>query len=291
MDKFKSLINRRIIQILTLIGTNSYFRGFIDKTICKSNTKMVCVPFMNCYSCPGARFSCPIGSLQAVLGKRKKYFSFYIFGTLIMLGILFGRLICGFLCPFGFLQDMIYKIPSKKYKLHKIFKYVKYPILLVTVIILPMFFTNDVGTGAPYFCKYICPVGTLEGGIFLVLINKSLQSIIGFLYFYKLSILIVILVLSVFMYRPFCKIFCPLAVIYGIFNKVSFYQITIDNDKCISCNECSRVCKMDINPKENQNSAECIRCGECITYCPTDALKSSFSLKNNKDKLIKKEVN
>lgn len=285
MDKLKIFINRRLVQVLTLVGSNSYFQGFINKTIYKGNTKSVCVPFMNCYSCPGARFSCPIGGLQAVLGSRNKYVSLYISGFLLIIGILFGRLICGFLCPFGFLQDMIHKIPSKKYRVTKPLKYVKYGMLILLVIIFPIFLTNDIGLEDPYFCKYVCPIGTLEGGIFLVLTKKALQNIVGFLYYYKLTILSIILITSVFIYRPFCKILCPLGVIYGLLNKLSFLKINYDKESCISCRKCERQCKMEVIPYTDVNSVECIRCGECIKNCPTNALKF-----NNTKKVKKGEI-
>lgn len=292
MGKLKILANRTLIQVLTLIGSNSFFQGFINKTICKSSSKQVCVPFMNCYSCPGARFSCPIGSLQAVLGSRKRYISFYVIGFLMVMGILLGRLICGLLCPFGFIQDMLYKIKSPKYKLPKIFKYVKYIMLLFFVILMPIFITNDIGVGSPYFCKLICPVGTLEGGIFLVSAKGALRSVVGFLFYYKVTVMITILIMSVLIYRPFCKMFCPLAVIYGLFNKISFVQIELDEDKCVACGKCTDACNMDISPMTDPNSVECIRCGNCIDVCPVDALNLKFiskkSIKNNEKEKVEK---
>lgn len=276
MDKLKIFFYRRLIQVLSLIGSNSYFGGFVNETIYKGQTKAACVPFMNCYSCPGARFSCPIGGLQAVLGSRKRYVSLYILGFLLLIGILFGRLICGFLCPFGFIQDMIHKIPSKKLKVYQPLKYIKYVMLILLVIILPMFLTNDIGLGDPYFCKYVCPIGTLEGGIFLVSTKKALQSIVGFLYYYKLTILFVILITSIFIYRPFCKILCPLGVIYGLLNRLSFGKINLNKESCITCGKCERVCKMEVIPYIEPNSVECIRCGECIKTCPKGALKFTY---------------
>lgn len=264
---------------MALVGSNSYFQGFINKTIYKGGTKAVCVPFMNCYSCPGARFSCPIGSLQAVLGKKGNYVSLYVVGLLVLVGILFGRLICGFLCPVGFIQDMLAKITKKKFKVWKPLKYVKYVLLVVTVILLPMFLTDSIGLGTPYFCKYVCPVGTLEGGIFLVSVNSALRSTVGFLYHYKLTILIGVLVASVVVYRPFCKIFCPLGALYGLFNKISFLRMKHDASSCVSCGKCVRTCKMEVVPYENPNSTECIRCGECVKQCPMDALSLGMKFK------------
>lgn len=124
----------------------------------------MCVPGLNCYSCPAASGACPIGSFQAVVGSSKFKFSYYVTGFLILLGVLLGRFICGFLCPFGWLQDLLNKIPCKKLSTKKLkpLTYLKYIILLVTVILLPVLVVNDVGMGDPFFCKYICPQGVLE---------------------------------------------------------------------------------------------------------------------------------
>ena len=91
-----------------------------------------------------------------------------------------------------------------------------------------MFVVDITGLGEPWFCKFICPVGTLEGGIPLVLLNKSLKSAIGFLFKWKVLILILTVLISIIIYRPFCRYICPLGAIYGIFNKFSLYRFKID---------------------------------------------------------------
>ncbi|MDU3803561.1 4Fe-4S binding protein [Paraclostridium bifermentans] len=273
---------RNITQLIATLLTNANFKGFIEKGIYQGDTKKLCVPGLNCYSCPGALGSCPIGSLQAVLGSIKYNFSYYIVGLMTLFGVVFGRFICGWLCPFGFFQDLLYKVKVKKVKVNKTLdgalKYLKYVILLVFVIILPMFVTNEFGLSKPYFCEFICPAGTLEGGIPLVLLNESLRSTIGFLYAWKLFILIAIIILSIFVYRPFCRYICPLGAFYSIFNKFSFYKYSIDKDKCVECNACTKKCHMDIEVYKKPNSIDCIRCGECVKSCPTNAIKKGFKL-------------
>ena len=165
------------------------------------------------YSCPGAKGSCPIGSLQAVIGNPEYKFSYYMVGFLFLIGAIVGRFVCGWLCPFGLLQDLLHKIPFFKkvetFKFDKYLRKLKYLILLVFVILLPLFLVDILGQGSPYFCKLICPVGMLEGGIPLVLLNKSMRGAIGFLYHWKGVILIITLLLSIIIYRPFCKYICP----------------------------------------------------------------------------------
>ena len=238
---------KNIIQALATLATNANLKGFFEGRIYTGNTKVACVPGLNCYSCPGAVGSCPIGSLQAVIGSKKFSISYYVLGIMILIGALLGRLVCGLLCPFGFVQDLLYKIPTPKFKIpEKIdrpLRYLKYAILLVFVILLPMFLTNQFGLGAPYFCKLICPAGTLGGALPLLATNEGLRSTIGFLFFWKLSILIIIVALSIFTYRPFCKYICPLGAFYSFFNKIGFYKMEFVSDKCVNCGLCEKSCK------------------------------------------------
>lgn len=271
---------RGLCQIIATIITNANINGFLEKNIYKGSIKKVCVPGLNCYSCPGAIGSCPIGSLQAVIGSMKYNVSLYITGFISLMGIIFGRFICGWLCPFGFFQDLLYKIPSKKIKIdekiNNVLKYFKYVVLLIFVILLPMFLVNEFGMSPPYFCEYICPVGTLEGGIPLVLLNKSLRETIGLLFGWKMFILLSVTITSIFVYRPFCRYICPLGALYGLFNPISFYKFKIDKNMCTNCKACVRKCKMNIEVTKNPNSMDCIRCGDCIEVCPTKAIKKEI---------------
>lgn len=284
--------NRKLIQFISTLVTNANLKGFWDKGIYTGTLKKGCVPGLNCYSCPAAISSCPIGSIQAVMGSGKYKFSFYIFGILIFIGTLFGRLVCGFLCPFGLIQELLNKIPTPKFKLPRWTGYIKYVILAIFVILLPILWVNDIGMGDPTFCKYVCPVGTLEGGIPLVLMNTTLRNSIGFLFKWKMLILIATIILSIYTFRPFCKVICPLGAIYSFFNPISIYRYSIDKDKCISCGKCSSVCNMGVEVYKTPNHLECIRCGECKIACPTNAIKDNFSnriIRKNKIKCIPKK--
>ena len=285
MDKKKNkkkshpFIRARIyLQACWTLLTNSYASGYINGTIYQGGIKNICVPGLNCYSCPGAAGACPIGSFQAVVGSSKFRFSYYITGFLILLGVLLGRFICGFLCPFGWLQELLHKIPGKKLSTKKLkpLTYLKYAILLLAVVLLPAIVVNDLGMGDPFFCKYICPQGVLEGAIPLAAVNEGIRSALGPLFNRKLIILIVVVVLSVLFYRPFCKWICPLGAFYALMNKVSLLGIKVDEHKCVSCGKCARVCKMDVDVTKTPNHTECIRCGKCITACPTDAIKFNY---------------
>ena len=268
---------RLCVQIIFTAVTNGYLFGFLTGKIYTGPTKAACVPGLNCYSCPGALGSCPIGSLQAVLGSRDYKFSFYVAGFLIFFGSLFGRFICGWLCPFGLIQDLLYKIPffrkRKNLPGHKVLKWMKYVILVLFVILLPLLVVDVIGQGSPWFCQYICPSGTLTAGIPLVLLNESLRNAVGGLFIWKVSLLVLIVVLALWVYRPFCKYLCPLGALYSFFNPVALYRYQVEESDCIKCGKCRKTCKMDIKVWEQPNSPECVRCGDCVKACPTKAIK------------------
>lgn len=305
MDKNKNKFSKQLsrfrgwIQAAATLLTNIHLPNFIKGGIYQGKGKAVCVPGLNCYSCPGAAGACPIGSFQAVVGSSKFRFSYYITGFLILLGVLLGRFICGFLCPFGWLQELLHKIPTKKLSTKKLkpLTYLKYAILLLAVVLLPAIVVNDLGMGDPFFCKYICPQGVLEGAIPLAAVNEGIRSALGPLFNRKLIILIVVVVLSILFYRPFCKWICPLGAFYALMNKVSLLGIKVDEHKCVSCGKCARVCKMDVDVTKTPNHTECIRCGKCITSCPTDAIKFNYGFEMPKkitdgiEKPVNKKIN
>ncbi len=276
---------RMLIQAFAAALANGYLIGYLNGKIFGGDSKAVCLPVLNCYSCPGALASCPIGSLQAVMGSRKFSFSFYVIGSIMLFGVVLGRFICGFLCPFGFLQDLLHKIPSKKLrvpkKIDKPMRYLKYLILALTIF-LPILVVNHYGVASPYFCKWLCPAGTLGAGIPLILTNPPLQDAIGFLFNWKMAILVIIMIASIFISRFFCKYLCPLGAFYGFFNKFSMYQMHFDKGKCVNCSKCDKVCPMSLDVPIEINKSECIKCGNCKATCPTDAIDKSFCrLKNS----------
>lgn len=272
----KHKIKRKAVQGGWGLITNGYLKGFFTAGIYKGPLKKFCVPGMNCYSCPGALGACPIGAMQAVFDGRKRRFAFYVVGWLAMIGLLVGRFVCGWLCLFGLVQELLYKIPTPKIKvperLDKILRYFKYVFLAVFVFGLTFFYRSKTGAGEPFFCKYICPVGTLEGGIPLVLLNDGLKSAIGFLFKWKLALLILCITASIFIYRPFCKYVCPLGAFYALFQRVSLLKMSVDENACIGCGACAKICKMNVDPTKTPNSTECIRCGDCVRACPKNAL-------------------
>jgi ferredoxin-type protein NapH len=275
-------VKRLWAQIAAAVAQNGWFAGFVNGTIYQGNTKYACLPGLNCYSCPGALGSCPIGSLQAVIASWKYNFSLYVSGMLLLFGLAAGRWICGWLCPFGLLQDLLYRIPGRKLKVParlRWLKYFKYAVLLVLVILLPMLAAGAANLGDPWFCKYVCPSGTLLAALPLMAANPPLRSAAGLIFAWKLGLALAIVLLSVFLYRTFCRFLCPLGAVYGLLNRLSLYRMKYEKARCTDCGACARACKLDIEPCKTPNSADCIRCGECCRACPHGALHGAFSLK------------
>ncbi len=275
---------RNLIQPTAAILTNVHIPNFFKGELYRGSGKNVCVPGLNCYSCPGAVASCPIGAFQATVGSSHFRFAYYITGILILFGMLFGRFICGFLCPFGWFQELLHKIPTKKFSTKKLWplRYIKYIVFILMVLLLPMLVTNELGMGNPFFCKYLCPQGVLEGAIPLALINSGIRAALGKLFTWKSALLLTITIAGILFYRPFCKWLCPLGALYALFNKISFMQMNVDEHRCISCGKCAKVCKMDVTVTKTPNHTECIRCGICIKSCPKNALTYRYGIGNKK---------
>ena len=288
--------HRHRIQAVWALLSNSYLAGFVQGKIYRGNLKKLCVPGLNCYSCPGALGSCPIGALQAVIGSWNFKFAFYVAGFLMFTGAIAGRFACGWLCPFGLLQDLLHKIPApikkNKWKGDRLLRKLKYIILLLFVILLPLCLTDVLGQGSPYFCKLICPAGTLEGGIPLVLLNQAMYRALGWLYVWKNVLLIATVLISIIIYRPFCKYLCPLGAVYSVFNPIAVFRYRVDKEKCTECGACSKVCEMCIDPVQETNHPECIHCGQCKKICPQHAIDfgTLSEVPNIKEKNINKRL-
>lgn len=273
--------SRRIVQLAAAVLFNGYVLGFQKGRIYTGGSKAVCVPVLNCYSCPGALGACPVGALQTALGGIRPHFPFYVLGLLLLFGIVLGRLVCGFLCPFGLVQDLLHKIPLPKgavpKKIDRPARYIKYIVLLVMVILLPM-----VAAGSkiplPYFCKYICPAGTLGGGIPHMIGNPGLRQAAGLLFQWKVCLLLVILAASIPICRPFCRYLCPLGAFYAVFSRFGFFQMHLDEGRCTGCKQCECACPMAVEITKNINSPECIRCGKCRSICPAQAVSAGWKL-------------
>lgn len=280
-NRVRGISFQRIVQLISAAVFNGYAAGFQKGRIFTGMSKAFCVPVLNCYSCPGALGACPIGALQAALGGVKGRFPFYVLGMLTLFGVVLGRVACGLLCPFGLVQDLLHRIPFPKAevprRIDRPARYVKYVVLLVLVVLLPAFAVTETGVRPPYFCQYVCPAGTLEGGIPLLLMDPLLRGLAGWLFRWKVLVLAGVILLSMRVHRPFCRYLCPLGAFYSLFNRFSFFRMELDRSRCVGCGQCERSCPMAVEVTKDINSPECIRCGKCRSVCPTGAISSGFT--------------
>lgn len=264
---------RRLIQIYAALLYNANLKGYISGEIFTGNTKAVCVPGLNCYSCPGAVGACPLGALQNALAASGNRAPYYMLGIILLLGLTLGRTICGYLCPVGLIQELLHKLPTpklKKSRVTRVLSYLKYVILAVFVVIIPLWYVSQ-HYPVPAFCKYICPAGTFEGAIGLLAnpANSAKFSMLNILFTRKFVIMVLIFGASVFIYRVFCRFLCPLGAIYGLFAKVNLVGVKVEQPKCTHCGLCVSHCQMDIR---HVGDHECIHCGICVDVCPTAAI-------------------
>jgi len=263
MTRFIRLLltaKRRWVQAASFLIMNSFFLQSVGKSV-------PCLG-MNCYACPAAIFACPIGTLQHFAIIRQV--PLYTLGLLGVVGALVGRLACGWLCPFGWLQELMYGLRKslrwrERTVSHRL-GWLRYAFLVLLVGIVP-FLTLE-----PWFSK-LCPVGTLEGGIPIIATNADLRAMIGPLFAVKILILLGFLVWMTVTRRPFCRFVCPLGAIWSPFNRASTLRLSVDQQACTRCDLCRSVCPVDIRVYEDPASSSCIRCAECVKICPESAIR------------------
>ncbi|ADH86990.1 4Fe-4S binding protein [Desulfurivibrio alkaliphilus] len=271
---------RRWVQVLSTLLVNGYWEFPVTRTIYQGPLKVLCAPGLNCYSCPAATTSCPIGALQQLfagvrhtLESGQLYIGLYVAGFMGVMGGVLGRAVCGWLCPFGLIQDLLYKIPSRKFGIPYFMRYLKYGFLLFFVILLPLLVVNQFGSGDTWFCKYICPAGTLTAGIPMLIMQPSLRQAAGLLFLNKLFIMVMFIIWAVYASRPFCRTTCPLGAFYALFAKVRLVRLQLDRSRCTNCKACHQVCPMGVKFNESPDDAECITCLACMDKaCEFDAI-------------------
>jgi len=279
---------RRLVQLYSALLYNAHLKGFIDGEIYVGKAKYACVPGFNCYSCPGAVGACPLGSIQNALASSGHQAGWYVLGIIALFGVILGRTICGWICPLGLIQELLHKIPTpkiRKSRVTRVLSWLKYILLAVFVVAIPLWYGLKNNLPLPGFCKYICPAGTFEGAMGLLSnpVNTEKFSMLGILFTRKFIIMLVIGLLCVFCYRSFCRFICPLGAIYGFFNRFNVIGVKVDKGRCNNCGACVRSCGMDVR---RVGDHECINCGKCMEGCAQKAISikaGAYTLKSPAD--------
>lgn len=222
----------------------------------------------HCYSCPLSSFACPIGVManSAALMPAALEVPFLLIGILLVVGALGGSLVCGWACPFGFVQDLLGKVSTKKLLLPSWLGFTRYAVLVGLVLVLPAVLGSQ---GTPFdeqvvsICR-LCPAGALEAGL-----PYSIQSLSkgqGWtMSWFKSAILAVFVLSALFIQRPWCRLFCPLGGLLALFNRFSLFHLRFNAKECVECNLCRSRCAMGVKVDQKVNVTGCIRCLECAT--------------------------
>ncbi len=277
---------RRFSQyIFALIG-NSYWLFPWKAPIYQGPVKRICFPGLNCYSCPAASMACPLGSIQNFLASFRTNLQAgilhpgtYVIGSMGLVGSVVGRMPCGWICPFGLIQEWLNRVPLPRIGLWRPLRWLRYVFLVVFVVLMPLFVVDALGYGSTWFCKLVCPAGTLEAGLPLVWLEKGLRAAVGWLFAWKLLVLLLIIFWSMVTSRPFCRVICPLGLFFGLFNRASWLRLRFLADRCVRCKACARVCPTGVlffDGTDDINSTMCIRCLRCVSICPAGSVKAEF---------------
>jgi ferredoxin len=187
----------------------------------------------------------------------------------ILLAIIGNKIICGWACPFGSLQELIYSLPIlKKIKSKKLpFAVTNFVRTLFFIVMLVILFGIIGGKKGMVVYHYVNPFN---------LFNLDFDEV-------SISIsIIVFLSVAVFVYRPFCQLICPFGFISWAFEKISFNRVKIDFKLCTNCKTCVKACPLEAAKgilEKKKFRADCFSCTRCLKVCPVDAIEYKSVLK------------
>jgi len=193
----------------------------------------------------------PLVQVSASIGSRGVLPGLFISFSLIILAVLIGRFFCGFFCPLGLLIELFSLLKRPVLKLNPAIKY--YHLLLILIL-------SVLGVYSGIFDPIVSltrAVGALKTGGSITLI-----------------IILIILYLSLFQNRFFCRYLCPLGGFFGLVSRISLFKLRIT--ECRSCLRCEKVCPTGAIKDKTIIWEECIVCLECIDICPDHAINLEF---------------
>ncbi len=254
--------------------------GFLGVWLAPLGGRLQGIPgcVFHCYSCPLSAFACPIGVMAnyAALLPAVGEVPYLLIGVLLLVGAVGGSIVCGWACPFGFLQDLLGKITSRKIVLPSWTGAIRYVVLVGLVVLLPMILGFK---GIPFekqvvsICR-LCPAGALEAGL-----PYSVQSVLAghgwIMSGLKTGILLSFLAVALIVHRPWCRVFCPLGGLLALCNRFSLFPLQFNQQACMECNLCRSRCSMGVKVDQAVNVSGCIRCLECTTC---GAIEPRFAL-------------
>jgi NAD-dependent dihydropyrimidine dehydrogenase PreA subunit len=180
----------------------------------------------------------------------------------LLLVVVGNKIICGWACPFGALQELIYSLPFlKKIKRKK----------------LPFWFANSI-RGGLFVLMILFLFGFIGGKKGFVIyhhINPFNLFNMDFEPFGVVLMLTVALVLGFGLYRPFCQLVCPFGFVSWLFEKISLNRIRVNHQKCTRCGACIQACPNHAAKglvDQKKLAADCFSCMRCLNKCPVDAI-------------------
>ena len=246
----------------------AFLVAWLDPLMVRLHT--FCSPVFHCHSCPWATFACPIGVLANFSALH--IFPFVAVGILLIAGVSLGGFVCGWVCPFGFLQDLIGRIPTPKFHIPGWMRHIRFVVLLGLVLIVPYLWGEE---HSLFFCR-LCPAGALEAAVPNTVQSAMAGQEVVWPTLAKSSILAVVLLAMLFTWRPWCTALCPLGAIFSLCNLFSFVFIRVNKESCTDCNLCRRLCRYGGGPREIGGDMQCIRCLDC-TKCKSVTISSVLS--------------
>ncbi|MEM3703930.1 MAG: 4Fe-4S binding protein [Candidatus Bathyarchaeia archaeon] len=297
---------RRIIQFLSFI----FFSGIIFNL----NSLPILLPVLWTWGLPQNTVGDAFTALQLMFSgwsqQTLTVFPWLAIASFLMVDVLIGKSLCGWVCPFGFIQDLIDLVKVKKMEIssdtHKSVTFMKYFILCVTLFISITFsaakffgvhegYERAMGIFAYAPFTIVSPAETLFATLPKMVQSFSnavvekpvLEVLSGILdlppiFWAQLIILVGVLALAAYVPRGWCKYLCPHGAIMAILNRFSFVGLRRDPVKCVKgeCRECVKACPMRVRilelPWEKFSDPECIYCLRCVDACPNKAIKIKY---------------